>query len=117
MRARSSRSTSWQPVRESFRRGGSDTSTSAELKLCWARRCCSTKAISSASISDQDKGTEDGVTNQPIDAAYALARQRYADAGVDSDAAMRRLASVSVSLHCWQGDDVGGFENRDGALG
>jgi len=49
--------------------------------------------------------------------AYALARQRYADLGVDTDAALQRLASVSVSLHCWQGDDVRGFEQLDGALG
>jgi L-rhamnose isomerase len=48
---------------------------------------------------------------------YALARQRYADLGVDTDAALQRLASVSVSLHCWQGDDVRGFEQLDGALG
>ena len=49
--------------------------------------------------------------------AYALARQRYADLGVDTDAALQRLASVSVSLHCWQGDDVRGFEQLNGALG
>lgn len=49
--------------------------------------------------------------------AYALARQRYADLGVDTDAALRRLASVPISLHCWQGDDVGGFEEPDGKLG
>jgi L-rhamnose isomerase len=52
-----------------------------------------------------------------IEAAYALARQRYADIGVDTSAALRRLAAVSVSLHCWQGDDVGGFEDPDGKLG
>ena len=51
------------------------------------------------------------------DAAYALARQRYADLGVDTDAALRRLGTVSISLHCWQGDDVGGFEAPDGKLG
>jgi L-rhamnose isomerase len=50
-------------------------------------------------------------------AAYTLARQRYADLGVDTDAALRQLATVAISLHCWQGDDVGGFENPDGALG
>ena len=49
--------------------------------------------------------------------AYTLARQRYADLGVDTDAALRRLASVPISLHCWQGDDVGGFEEPDGKLG
>jgi len=57
------------------------------------------------------------MTSQSIETAYALARQRYADHGVDTDAALRRLAAVSVSLHCWQGDDVGGFEEPDGKLG
>ena len=57
------------------------------------------------------------MTSQSTAAAYALARQRYADHGVDTDAALQRLAAVSVSLHCWQGDDVRGFEQLDGALG
>src|SRR5882672_3726112 len=57
------------------------------------------------------------MTSQSIDAAYLLAKQRYADVGVDTDGALRRLSSVSVSLHCWQGDDVGGFEQPDGKLG
>ncbi len=51
---------------------------------------------------------------ETIDAAYQLARQQYAAWGVDVDAAMRRLEAVPISLHCWQGDDVGGFET-DGA--
>ena len=54
------------------------------------------------------------MTIQTVDAGYELARQRYADIGVDTDAALRRLTSVSISLHCWQGDDVGGFEDPDG---
>jgi L-rhamnose isomerase len=54
---------------------------------------------------------------EDILSAYALARQRYSDLGVDTDAALRRLATVSISLHCWQGDDVGGFEEPDGKLG
>ncbi len=45
---------------------------------------------------------------------YASSQQRYADLGVDTEAALRRLASIPISLHCWQGDDVGGFE-REGA--
>ena len=57
------------------------------------------------------------MTSQSTEAAYALARQQYADVGVDTDAALRRLSAVSVSLHCWQGDDVGGFEQLDGKLG
>jgi L-rhamnose isomerase len=52
-----------------------------------------------------------------IESAYAVARDRYADSGVDTDAALKRLASVPISLHCWQGDDVGGFEKFGTALG
>jgi L-rhamnose isomerase len=52
-----------------------------------------------------------------IEATYALARQQFADLGVDTDEAMRKLASIPVSLHCWQGDDVGGFERFGEALG
>ena len=49
--------------------------------------------------------------------AFELARERYAELGVDVDLAMEQLARVSVSLHCWQGDDVGGFEGSDESLG
>ena len=52
-----------------------------------------------------------------IEQAYALARDRYAALGVDTEAALATLATVPVSLHCWQGDDVGGFENTGAALG
>ncbi len=45
-----------------------------------------------------------------IERAYALACERYADAGVDCEKALRRLKAVAISLHCWQGDDVAGFE-------
>lgn len=44
-------------------------------------------------------------------AAYAAAKQQFADWGVDTDAALATLATIPISLHCWQGDDVGGFEN------
>lgn len=56
-------------------------------------------------------------SDKVIEDAYALARQRYAAIGVDTDAAIGRLAELSVSLHCWQGDDVGGFEHADSTLG
>lgn len=56
-------------------------------------------------------------TSQQIEGAYALAHQRYAEFGVDAEAAMSSLAAASISLHCWQGDDVGGFENAGAALG
>ncbi len=41
---------------------------------------------------------------------YTFAQESYAALGVDTEAALRRLAGVPISLHCWQGDDVGGFE-------
>ena len=49
--------------------------------------------------------------------AYDAARDRYAEAGIDTTTALERLATVSVSLHCWQGDDVGGFEGGRTELG
>ena len=52
----------------------------------------------------------------PVERAYELARDRYADLGVDVDGALARLSKLSVSLHCWQGDDVGGFEEGRGPL-
>ena len=47
--------------------------------------------------------------------AYELARARYAQIGVDTDAAIEKLKNIPVSLHCWQGDDVTGFDH-DGPL-
>jgi len=52
-----------------------------------------------------------------VEQSYALARERYAALGVDTEEAMRRLAEIPISLQCWQGDDVGGFENVDAELG
>ena len=52
-----------------------------------------------------------------IQTAYTLAKQRYADLGVDVDGGLRTLARVPISIHCWQGDDVGGFESGGGDIG
>jgi L-rhamnose isomerase len=52
-----------------------------------------------------------------IRSAYTAARERYADLGVDTDSALKRLAKIAISLHCWQGDDVGGFEKDGTELG
>jgi L-rhamnose isomerase len=49
--------------------------------------------------------------------AYELARERYASVGVDADAAIKHLATIPISLHCWQGDDVAGFEETGETLG
>ena len=56
-------------------------------------------------------------TSHQIDRAFALAAERYVELGVDVNAALSRLATLAISLHCWQGDDVGGFENTGEALG
>lgn len=48
--------------------------------------------------------------------AYELAKEVYAAIGVDTEAAMARVKEIPVSIHCWQGDDVRGFENPDGDL-
>lgn len=48
--------------------------------------------------------------------SYESAKALYADLGVNTDAAMKALSKISISLHCWQGDDVGGFENTGEGL-
>ncbi|SPE52709.1 L-rhamnose isomerase [Verrucomicrobia bacterium] len=55
--------------------------------------------------------------NKTPSPAYQLARERYAQLGVDTDQAIKILAGVPISIHCWQGDDVGGFENAGEELG
>ena len=45
--------------------------------------------------------------------AYLLAKEQYAKIGVDTDAVLDRLQKVVISMHCWQGDDVGGFLFQD----
>jgi len=55
--------------------------------------------------------------SKSIAQSYQLARERYADLGVDTDAALARLAQIPISMHCWQGDDVGGFDGTGGTLG
>jgi L-rhamnose isomerase len=51
-----------------------------------------------------------------IENAYNLAKERYAALGVDTEKALASLETISISLHCWQGDDVGGFENPGAEL-
>jgi L-rhamnose isomerase len=52
-----------------------------------------------------------------MSATYSAALERYAELGVDVEAALVRLSTVAISLHCWQGDDVRGFEPVQGGLG
>ena len=48
--------------------------------------------------------------------AFEIAKEEYAEHGVDADAAIKRLETIPVSIHCWQGDDVGGFETPGAEL-
>jgi L-rhamnose isomerase len=50
------------------------------------------------------------LTDESISRAYEAAKKTYALWGIDTDKAIARLADIPLSLHCWQGDDVGGFE-------
>jgi L-rhamnose isomerase len=56
------------------------------------------------------------ISDTKIQTSYDLAQEHYASLGVDTEAALARLEKVAISLHCWQGDDVGGFENPGGEL-
>ena len=56
------------------------------------------------------------ISTKQVENAYEIAREVYAELGVDTDKAMNELKSVPISLHCWQGDDVGGFEAPDTEL-
>ena len=58
-----------------------------------------------------------GPSDKKISEGYTLAREQYAGLGVDCDRGLDTLAKIPLSLHCWQGDDVGGFEQTGEALG
>ncbi|MBO5647607.1 MAG: L-rhamnose isomerase, partial [Kiritimatiellae bacterium] len=47
--------------------------------------------------------------------SYSQAKKKYAKIGVDTDKAIAALSAIPVSMHCWQGDDVTGFESAGGA--
>lgn len=47
--------------------------------------------------------------------SYTDAKEKYAAIGIDTDAAIEKLKSVPASLHCWQGDDVQGFDTDPNA--
>ena len=54
--------------------------------------------------------------DKTIEGSYREAKSRYAEIGVDVDAAIEQLGEIPISIHCWQGDDVGGFETPDAKL-
>ena len=49
--------------------------------------------------------------------SYEIAKAKYAKLGIDTDAAMETLRNVPVSIHCWQGDDVTGFDSKEALSG
>jgi L-rhamnose isomerase len=53
---------------------------------------------------------------QKIQTAYDLAKERYAEIGVDTEKILPQLEQIPISIQCWQGDDVRGFENPEGDL-
>lgn len=56
-------------------------------------------------------------SNVLVEKAYQLAKERYASWGIDTEKVLARLQSISISMQCWQGDDVGGFESSGGLSG
>ena len=55
--------------------------------------------------------------SERIERAYAYAKERFAAIGVDTDAAIAKMNEIHLSLHCWQADDVQGFENSGSLSG
>lgn len=67
-------------------------------------------------VYDIQKGWNCPMSTENITAAYRIAKEAYAAIGVDTETAMNTLRGIYLSLHCWQGDDVIGFEHDAGAL-
>ncbi|MBQ7499910.1 MAG: L-rhamnose isomerase [Clostridia bacterium] len=51
-----------------------------------------------------------------IEKAYEIAKETYASLGIDTDKVIAEMKEIPISMHCWQGDDVIGFEKREGGL-
>lgn len=58
-----------------------------------------------------------GSSEAQLQTAYRIARERYAEIGVHPEKALRQLQGIAISMQCWQGDDVGGFESPQGLTG
>jgi L-rhamnose isomerase len=65
-----------------------------------------------------ERGGERGmrVIDQKVEDAYQLAKARFAQLGIDTGDVLRDLNAIPISIQCWQGDDVLGFENPNGSL-
>ena len=61
-----------------------------------------------------DTGEQKG---NPMTTMYDLAREEYAALGIDTEAVMEKLAAKPISVHCWQGDDVVGFDAKEALSG
>jgi L-rhamnose isomerase len=55
-------------------------------------------------------------TKETTQKAYELAKEQYASLGIDTDKVLELLDNIAISLHCWQTDDVTGFENPEAGL-
>lgn len=56
------------------------------------------------------------VSDTSIDKAYEIAKEQYTAIGVNTDDVLKKLSQIAISLHCWQGDDVGGLEKPQAEL-
>jgi L-rhamnose isomerase len=56
------------------------------------------------------------MNTKELEKMYGMAKARYAELGINTDKAIRQALCIPVSMHCWQADDVGGFEVKEGAL-
>ena len=57
------------------------------------------------------------MNNKQIESSYKVAKERYAALGIDTDKAIAQLEKTPISLHCWQADDVVGFERNEALSG
>ncbi|MGB2844150.1 MAG: L-rhamnose isomerase [Candidatus Aminicenantaceae bacterium] len=57
------------------------------------------------------------MNTKKVEEPYKIAREEYAHLNVDTDKALKTLEKISLSLPCWQGDDLGGFEKLNSDLG
>lgn len=61
--------------------------------------------------------TNKHMKTENIEKNYATAKARYAELGIDTDKAIATLEKTPISLHCWQADDVTGFESNAAPTG
>lgn len=77
---------------------------------------CNYRANNINKIAQDIQGGNEGMDKERITKAYELAKKTYEEWGVNVDEALNKVNDIAISLHCWQGDDVTGFENPDAQL-